>query len=91
MTTVGLKLKRVFNEAHDHLQNTVFPSEAPPTSQLPSFLNIMPTFRDEVKSFLEHFKHVILLPLSWWLTVSHFILYLTWTLMVSTPISAPRV
>ncbi|KAF8501722.1 hypothetical protein F5888DRAFT_1632550 [Russula emetica] len=85
MTTVGLTLKRVFNEVHDHLQNTVLTSEAPPTSALLSSLNMpsppVNTFRNEVKSFLEHFKHVILLPLSWWLTVSHFILSLTWTLM----------
>jgi len=67
------------------IQNTVLPPGAPPTSEPPSSLN-MPSpreksFREEVKSFLEHFKHVILLPLSWWLTVSHFILSLTWTLM----------
>src|SRR6267154_3227670 len=56
-----------------------------------TFVQRVNTFRDEVKSFLEHFKHVILLPLSWWLTVSHFILSPTWTLMVSTPIFAPTV
>ncbi|KAI0279752.1 hypothetical protein BGY98DRAFT_403952 [Russula aff. rugulosa BPL654] len=85
MTIIGLAFKRAFNEAHDHLQNTVLPSGTLPISELPSSLN-MPsprenTLHDEIKSFLEHFKHVILLPLSWWLTLSHFILYLIWTLM----------
>lgn len=111
MATVGLTLKRAFNEAHNHLQNTVLPLSVPSVSELPSIHNMpspvgilqsikrisLPdytqganTLRDEVKTFLEHLKHTILLPLSWWLTLSHFILSLTWKLWVSARIISPR-
>jgi len=85
MTTVGLTFKRVFNEAHNNLQNTVLPLGAPSASAFPSSLNMPParknTFVDDVKTFLEHFKHVVILPLSWWLTIWQFVFFLTWTLM----------
>jgi hypothetical protein len=105
MVTVGLTLKRAFNEAHNHLQDTILPLRAPSVSELPSSLNMpgqpvgglqsikrtcspdygtfIQSFRDEVKLFLEHFKHVFLLPLSWWLTITHFIMSLIWALMVT--------
>ncbi len=40
MATVGLALKRVFNEVNDHLQNTILPVGAPSTSELPSSPNM---------------------------------------------------
>ncbi|KAH9986254.1 hypothetical protein BJV77DRAFT_1081220 [Russula vinacea] len=85
MATVGLTFKRVFNEAHNHLQNTVLPLGITSTSGHPSSLS-MPsqsatTFRDELKEFLEHVKHVVLIPLSWWLTIWHFIMSLTWAFL----------
>jgi len=114
MVLIGLTLKRAFNEAHNHLQNTVLPlgvpffSELPSTHNMPSpvgglellkrvcspdygtFIQRAHTFREDVKKFLEHVKHVILIPLSWWLTVWHFIMSLTWKLMVSARILSPR-
>ena len=94
MATVGLTFKRVFNEAHNHLQNTVLPLGITSTSGHPSSLS-MPsqsgtTFRDELKEFLEHVKHVVLIPLSWWLTIWHFIMSLTWAFLVSARILPPR-
>ena len=116
MPTVSLAFKRVFNDAHNQLQNIVLPLGAPSSSEPPSYPNmpskqgppvgglqsikricssdygtfIQSTFREEVKIFLEHFKHVILLPLSWWLTIWHFIAALTWQLLVSARILSPR-
>jgi hypothetical protein len=94
MATVGLTFKRVFNEAHNHLQNTVLPLGTTSTSGHPSSLN-MPsqpasTFGDELKLFLEHVKHVVLIPLSWWMTIWHFIMSLTLALLVSARILPPR-
>ena len=113
MTTVGLTFKRVFNEAHNNLQNTVLPLEAPSASAPPSSLNMPPAvsglqliswicspdyetfiqrgknFAEDLKTFLEHFKHVVILPLSWWLTIWHFVFVLTWALMVSAQMLSP--
>jgi hypothetical protein len=38
-------------------------------------------FEDELKTFLVHIKHVILLPLSWWLTLWNFVFALSWALL----------
>lgn len=40
MTTVGLTFKRVFNEAHNNLQNAVLPLGAPSASAPPLSFNM---------------------------------------------------
>jgi hypothetical protein len=36
MATVSLRLKRVLNEVHNHVQNIVLPLEIQPASEIPS-------------------------------------------------------
>jgi hypothetical protein len=45
---------------------------------------------DDFKAFFEHFKYVILIPLSWSLTLWHFAIVLTWGILASGRISFRR-
>jgi len=45
---------------------------------------------DDFKAFFEHLKYVILIPLSWTLTLWHFAIVLTWGILASGRISFRR-
>jgi hypothetical protein len=45
---------------------------------------------DDFKAFFGHFKFVILIPLSWSLTLWHFAIVLTWGILASGQISFQR-
>ena len=45
---------------------------------------------DDFKAFFDHFKYVILIPLSWSLTLWHFAIVLTWGILASGRISFRR-
>ncbi|KAH9998810.1 hypothetical protein BJV74DRAFT_187322 [Russula compacta] len=89
--TVTLKFKRVFNKAHNRLQDTFFPLRFQSASDPNMSSNRSGTDQalsqrlsllcEEFNTFFEHIKFAILIPLGWWWTLWHFVIVLTWDIL----------